>query len=160
MNSSCQNVSLVEGDLMLDWPVRSNWLRTFLFGVFLISLVCLYHGCGSKLGHPDIGKVKGKVLQNQQPLPEAWIEFHPESQDARTSIAITDANGEFELLYAGATMGARLGTHLVKIGTGGQTDPSNPDQSFPRIQLLEKSGVEVKPGNNVVEFEVPVSSKD
>jgi hypothetical protein len=93
------------------------------------------------------------VVQNGRPLADAWIEFQPDN--GRTSIAVTNSDGQYEMYYGGSEMGAKIGTHTVRIGIGGTADPKNPDTSIPRVRLLEQSGVDIKAGENVLDFDVP-----
>lgn len=55
--------------------------------------------------------VKGVLLRNGKPLPNYVVTFYPEQ--GRTSIAITDAEGRFELIYTDKIRGAVRGKHKV-----------------------------------------------
>ena len=116
-------------------------------------------GCGSD-NSVKLASVEGFVTHNGIPLEDAWVEFFPEFQ-GRPSFGRTDESGHFVLTYTAHKGGALIGKYQVKIGTGGQ--PSDPSQygapDVPKQQLFEKSGVEVRSGQNVLEFEVRETDK-
>lgn len=94
---------------------------------------------------PPLGSVSGTVLLDNQPLPNAQITFNPkEDGDHKNtgspSMGITNAQGQYVLMYLPRIRGAVLGKHRVEI----------------RGQLTQtKDGVSVStPVNQVAEFEV------
>jgi hypothetical protein len=73
-------------------------------------------GCGGSSDQPELGTVTGTVYMDDKPLPNVWVMFSP-TTTGRTSMARTDENGEYELLYLEGTEGANIGTHKVVVMT-------------------------------------------
>lgn len=113
-------------------------------------------GCGGP--NVELAKVEGRVLLEDKPLADAWVDFSPEFL-GRASGARTDSTGTFKLSYAGDLQGALPGEYTVKIGTGGLPDPTvEKGITFtPRVELFEQRNVEVEFGSNSFEFQVPVT---
>ena len=111
-------------------------------------------GCGG--GTADIATVKGVVTRDGSPLTDAWIEFLPEF-DARPAVGRTDKNGLYEMTYSAHENGARIGTYKVQIGTGAKLDPADPTgrTDIPKVMIYEQLNVEVEPGQNELDFNVP-----
>lgn len=128
-------------------------LRLAACAAFALSFV--FAGCGPPDDQPELGTVTGTITRNGEPLANAWVEFAPEK--GRLSAGQTDEEGIYTLKYTFDAPGAKVGTHTVKIGTGGGT----PDHSSRRAaaanarqQLFEKSGVKVESGENTIDFEI------
>ncbi len=91
-----------------------HWLgKSLLASLFLSGFAC-WSGCGSS--GPPLAPVRGKITFNGQPLPGATIQFQPEGSGS-PSKAITDKNGQYQLLYPGQRVGAMIGKHRVIIET-------------------------------------------
>ena len=86
--------------------------RYFAAGLMLVVLA----GCGGRATSREVVAVRGTVTIDGKPLPDALVEFEPQS--GRPSSAVTDAQGNYELLYSQSKKGAVAGTHTVKITTG------------------------------------------
>ena len=99
----------------------------------------------------DLGTVEGKVTKNGQPQPNLWVHFEPAT--GRPGEGRTNRDGHFELSYTMNKKGALVGTNLVHIYSGGETD-SRDNELSPRKEIFSKE-VEVNPGANEFEFEVP-----
>jgi hypothetical protein len=108
------------------------------------ALVMTCAGCGP--GGAELGSVTGRVTLDGQPVAGASIEFQPES--GSPSIAITDDDGNYEMLYTRDRKGARIGTHEVTISGG--KNISVPKKYARKSDLV----VEVKSGSNVHNFEL------
>jgi hypothetical protein len=131
----------------------------------LVGSLCLMMaplaGCGGGDG-PELGYVEGTVTLDGQPLPEAQVEFQPQGE-GRPSYGETDAGGRFELQFGVDQPGAMVGTHTVRITTGGMESTGDgpptiieekvPPQYNTETQL-EKT---VEPGSNEFEFTLTTS---
>jgi hypothetical protein len=120
-----------------------------VFRLILVAVASLLSGCG-KSDRPPLGMVAGVVIFDGQPLPEALVLFTPEGP-GRTSRAITDAEGNYELAYLRDIMGADIGRHAVRITT--VTDDNGGKERLPRryhsATTLEAT---VDPGSNRIDF--------
>lgn len=133
--------------ITVSYCLRSCWC---------IALVFLW-GCG---GDSSVGYVSGKVTLDGAPLSGARITFAP-TKDGSPSAAVSDAEGNYELIYTSSTKGAIIGEHLVKVMTYQQADP---DAEPPREAVPEKIPLkynyqselkkEVKGGSNTIDLEL------
>jgi hypothetical protein len=120
-------------------------------------------GCGTE--GPEIAPVTGIVTLNDQPVEGAMVYFEP-VQGGRSSTALTNAEGEYELKYIGDRMGALLGDHQVRItkfrkqtqdDNGRVVDKGMPEQ-FPKSANTESTlTAKVEDKDNVYDF--PIKSK-
>ena len=134
--------------------LRKNPTSTILgvFGLLLIS------GCGRALD--DIGRVSGRVTLDGQPLANATVIFSP-TTPGNQFVAVTDADGEYSLLYSAKTRGAEPGEHRVTISTFSKGDPdgdppvSKTAERVPyRYNLRSELTASVERGNNAVHFDL------
>ncbi|MDZ4686122.1 MAG: carboxypeptidase-like regulatory domain-containing protein [Planctomycetaceae bacterium] len=128
-------------------------------------LVCLLltalAGCGSQGDRPEIGQVRGKVVQAGTPLAGAIVTFSPDS-GGRTSQAMTDDNGVYDLIYMGQDKGAKIGTHKVRITTAYEGLDPKTGQTVEKKEVVPKRynstetelTADVKPGPNEVDFQL------
>ncbi|HWL08498.1 MAG TPA: carboxypeptidase-like regulatory domain-containing protein [Planctomicrobium sp.] len=92
----------------------------FRLTVILMS-ASLFSGCfGSPGDQPEIGPVTGTITLDGKPLPWAKIYFDPVS-GGRTSTAVSDDNGDYDLEYNLTNKGAKVGKNSVRVIT--QWDP-------------------------------------
>jgi hypothetical protein len=126
-----------------------------LFAVPLTTAAC--GGCGSS-DHPDLGRVRGTVTLDGEPLADATVAFYPD--EGRASVGTTDSDGEYELTYVGDTRGAVLGPHKVRI-TMLKEDASAEDtvrqatEPIPaRYNAQTTLSAEVKEGKNTFDFDL------
>lgn len=133
----------------MSWP---QLISTF-------SLLLLLTGCGGgSSDQPDLGTVEGKVTLDGQPLSDATVSFIPE--EGRTSTAVTDAEGHYELNYTLTTPGAKIGQHAVTITTfKAAADPDAGDEDTPekvpaKYNKATELKKEVTAGKNVIDFEL------
>lgn len=85
---------------------------------FLLAIVAATiaaAGC-SRSDRPALGAVSGRVTLDGRPLPAAAVCFTPEGK-GRTSLAATDGDGCYQLVYLRDILGANLGRHDVRITT-------------------------------------------
>ena len=121
--------------------------------VILFSFV----GCS---GNEEFGTVSGTVTLDGEALEDAVVHFQPEH--GRTSIGITDSDGEYQLDYTRDRKGAEVGKHTVKIirqrdlgappadaKSGTRLEPKPLPKRYNTESTLTK---EVKPGSNSFDF--------
>lgn len=126
-----------------------------LLSALLFCTACLV-GCGSS--GPQLGTVTGKVTLDGAPLADATVQFQP--AEGKPSYAVTDASGNYELLFAPDQPGATLGKHTVEI-TG---NTYSEDAQGNEVQLPQKVPgkynqnseltADVKAGSNTFNFEL------
>lgn len=87
-------------------------MRLSSVAVVVLAIV----GCSAGPGdQPDLGSVTGVVTLDGKPLWKAKVEFEPAS--GRPSSGVTNAKGEYELVYSPDEKGAKVGKHTVRITT-------------------------------------------
>lgn len=121
---------------------------------------CFLMGCGGRGDRPDLGAVTGTVSMDGKPLPNVWVMFNP-TAGGRTSIARTNEEGVYELMYLEGAKGANIGTHKVVIMTYHEdeieemklnTGKSVEDPILPKYNSQTTLTEEVKEGENVIDF--------
>jgi hypothetical protein len=117
-------------------------------------------GCGGKNDAPELGKVKGQVTLDGSPLPDATVSYDPK-EGGRTSTAVTDKEGHYELNYTLKAKGAKLGAHRVRISTyvQGGDEPNAEVKTVPekvpaKYQKPDSLKADVKAGENTVDFKL------
>jgi len=94
---------------------------SFLTAIALVSTCLFQTGCGGdETAAPELAPVKGKVMLDGNPLPDATVRFAPESNGA-PSTGKTGPDGAFTLTYRDDTPGAAIGSHRVTVTIGGPT---------------------------------------
>lgn len=122
--------------------------------MFAVSFV----GC-AKSDRPELGTVSGTVTLDGKPLPEANIAFTP-VDGGRTSMAVTDSEGKYELKYTTDAKGAKIGEHHVRVSTfqQGGDEPDSPKGVPEKVPAkYQKSGTikeEVTAGPNTIDIEL------
>lgn len=123
-------------------------------------VLCLSVGC-SKSGGPGLGYVEGVITLDDKPLDGAEVSFEPEG--GRPSIAFTDNEGHYVLMFTGSQEGAVIGKHTVRIlsargASGGEGDEpkveSRPELLPARYNVDSELTVEVKSGSNQCDFDL------
>lgn len=84
-------------------------MRCLFASILVIPVLCL--GC-SRSSEPDLVPVKGKVLYQGKPVPNATVMFVP--KNAGLAMGTTNDQGEFTLATKGRT-GAVPGDHRVAV---------------------------------------------
>jgi hypothetical protein len=70
-------------------------------------LILALTGCGSS--SPDICAISGTLTYKGKPMPQVYLRFEPDDLTTKsTSMAVTDANGKFEMMI-GSTPGVFRG---------------------------------------------------
>lgn len=128
---------------------------------FLLLLVAstLFIGC-AKGDRPDLARVKGTVKVDGQPTPRLLVTFGPIS--GRPSTAVTNDKGEYTLEYMYQVPGAKVGQHVVSITTYFEDDASpealkNKEKIPAKYNSKSELKEEVKPGQNVIDFDLKTS---
>ena len=108
---------------------------------FSLILVCGVSGCGES--PYVVAPVRGKVLLNNKPLPNAGIMFAPiakgESANAgKIAVGRIQEDGAYELSTYGKADGAVVGEHWVTIVNHDEDNLPDDVPSFARIQVPEK----------------------
>lgn len=131
---------------------RMARIPTIAVWVLATASVLSLCGCGGG-DSPKLGKVKGVVTLDGQPLAGAQVEFLPAS--GRPSIAETGEDGSYQLSYTADDNGAVVGQHTVKIHTAvdGRDDPSS-ERLPPRYHSASELTADVKAGSNEFPFEL------
>lgn len=93
-----------------------------------MSVVVLGGCLGGAGDQPEIGAVTGMITLDGKPVPWAKIYFDP-LPGGRTSTAVSDDNGNYELEYNLTNKGAKVGKHAVRVIT--RWDPDE-DPKLPK----------------------------
>jgi hypothetical protein len=145
--------------------------------LLLLALTGLASGCGG----PKLGGVEGVVTLDGTPLPEVQVVFVPEPGSAEgvgNAVGRTDSAGHYRLQSGGNALdGAGIGKYRVTVtdlgavadlsavsppGAGEPGIPAGPrppkgrrfPASYGDVQLTPLKGVEVKPGEQKLNFDV------
>lgn len=132
-------------------------------GIVLFNLICLIAtGCGGgSSDQPDLGSVTGSVAIDGKPLPNAMVVFSPEN--GRSSMGITDSDGNYELTYVADTTGAKIGKHSISITnveqdnseeSGGESPVGTQTPIPAKYNTKSTLTEEVKAGDNTFDFEL------
>ncbi|WP_347244323.1 carboxypeptidase-like regulatory domain-containing protein [Thermogutta sp.] len=132
------------------------------FVFLLFAALASFSGCGR--GGPALGQVEGTVTLDGVPLPGARVIFSP-VDGGRSSMAVTDGSGHYELEFAAGSKGAVVGKHKVTISTfeAGEKDDSGqlvgfvPERVPAKYNTNTTLEVEVKRGHQVIDF--PLTSR-
>ena len=120
-------------------------LRTCIIG--LAASAALVVGCSREEG-PELAPVSGRVLMNGRPLSNVRVVFS--LGHSRPSTGITDEDGNYELRYTISHNGALPGEHQVRFYKLEGADEEGGQTLAGDVELVR----EVKPGNNVFDFEL------
>lgn len=114
---------------------------------------------------PNLAKVTGTVKVNGEPLPYAYVVFNPIKPPRSYGSAYANAQGQYELQFAGDSKGALVGEHKVSI-TSAKGDEIPVGAEFARgFVIPAKYNTdtelvrEVKAGSNVIDFDLVVDAK-
>lgn len=134
--------------------IRSYIPSGMMLGVLLLA------GCtGASSEH---GHVTGVVTINGTPIPDATVTFAPKG-GGRAAVGMTQQDGSYELNYTPGVKGAKLGVNEVRITTYEAPElddnkrvvsPGRPEKLPPKYSSGQEVTVEVKPGENPLDFAV------
>jgi len=123
----------------------------------VVAAIAAATGAGGCKQGSEFAEVTGTVKIDGVPTPGVQVSFEPQSQDPRKIMAaaygMTDANGAYRLLRRGREAGAPVGLHHVRRLPVGQEGGKNA-VSHPRYQANNALWAEVKPGPNVIDFDL------
>jgi hypothetical protein len=132
-----------------------RWCRCAGVLALLVGVAGL-SGCGGS--GAQLGTVHGKVTLDGKPLVHAAVSFSPEPQGTgRTSYAVTDAQGNYELHYLRDMMGAKVGEHTVRISTANE-HAHRPDSVLACYNKSSTLKRKVVAGDNVFNFDLKTTS--
>ena len=125
--------------------------------ILLLATVCCA-GCGGVNDRPPLGQVKGTVTLDGAPLGGANISFAP-TEGGRTSTAISNDDGTYELNYTTADKGAKVGPHTIRVSTfqQGGDEPNSPKgvpEKVPKKYNKEPITDKVAAGENVIDIKL------
>jgi len=140
--------------------MRASFLRVLAATAAIAALVAAA-GCSSRpADQPPLGRVRGKITMNGQPLPGVDIVFAPDK--GRPSVGTTDTSGRYDLSYINTTKGAKVGPHKVFIRPaevspdevpGEGSKPAAPRPVIPaKYNKRTELTAEVKAGSNTFDF--------
>lgn len=138
--------------------------RTHLTSGALVALTLLHFGLGCGGGaedKPETGTVTGTVTLDEKPLAEARVVFAP-VDGGQSSEAVTDEQGNYELVYRGEELGAKVGQHKVYISTFEESylddlgKPTGGRKELVPLKYNEDTELmeEVKPGENTIPLDL------
>ncbi|WP_145348421.1 DUF4198 domain-containing protein [Rosistilla ulvae] len=117
--------------------------------MFVAILAFCCPGCSE--GGPVLGAVTGTVTLDGQPLSGALVTLTPES--GRSSSGRTDEAGSYELKFTFDRAGAHVGSHVVRITTGG--NPESAGHQLPaRYNSETELQTQIDSGSNQVDFDL------
>lgn len=123
----------------------------------LLALVQLL-GCGG-VDHPEVGKVRGVITLDGEPLANTSVVFQP--SNGRPSLGTTDEKGQYSLLYLDGVEGAMLGQHKVMIRTEVPGEDGEPpiakERLPPRYHNRSELTADVVKGKNTFDFPLTLS---
>ncbi|MFT5301122.1 MAG: hypothetical protein ACI814_001906 [Mariniblastus sp.] len=134
---------------------------------FLLALGCFIlamTGCG---GNNDLGLVTGVVTSDGKPVAGVVLEFVP-TGGGRDSVAKTNEQGEFEVMFVRDKPGAVIGEHQISFQIQGLDGPApseedefNPptknvggDAVSTKGRTISPDKVDVKAGQNEIDFKL------
>jgi hypothetical protein len=124
---------------------RSRGTRFVLLGMMVL--------CGCSQGtRPPLGDVHGKVTLDGKPLANAGVVFQPEGR-GRSSMCVTDADGNYVLNYIRDVQGAAIDWHAVRI-TAGDPLTGKPEPVPARYNAATELRRQVVAGDNTIDFEL------
>jgi hypothetical protein len=117
--------------------------------------VAFVAGCSSD--GPEIAPVEGTVYLDGQPLEGAYLKFQP--PNGRPSVGLTDADGQYEMIYSRQENGALVGEHTVTISTfqrGSREDgiPPVPEKVPTKYNSQSELKKTVEAEHNTIDFEL------
>jgi hypothetical protein len=114
-------------------------------------ILCLVIGC-QRSSRPETAAVSGVVTLDGTPLPGATVVFIPQQAAAKSSRAITDTAGHYELAYLRDIKGAVLGKHEVRITT--RTEQRPVERLLPKYNSRSVLTADVVVGGVTKDFEL------
>jgi hypothetical protein len=120
---------------------------------FVLLLIAI--GCG-KASVSDVAPVHGRVTLDGQPMPLTSVVFQVPGRSL--SGGFTDDKGNYELIYKRGVNGAVIGINQVTILEDTQRT-QHPQRIPPRYNQNSELQIEVKPGDNEINFDLTTKPK-
>ncbi len=127
-------------------------LSGFFFSLLSICSLTMCVGCSDM----RVAPVTGVVTLDGVPLQRASVVFEPKA-GGRPSYSVTDSQGKYTLEYSMESMGAEVGTCIVKVKTGARADDAgNPAvaEKVPAKYFKQPIEVEVQKKSNIIDIEL------
>ncbi len=123
------------------WPVVQG-LKLFVLG----AVLCCFASCGASNNQLPTFEVKGQILQNGKPVPNATVVFHPAFEigpDISKPRGTTGEDGSFTLSTYGSADGAPEGDYKITVEQWTSTNPEKgPESRLPsKFAKPEQSGL-------------------
>lgn len=132
--------------------------------LFLPLMMLSFYGCGGGAEKLDLYPVTGKVTKGGEPAADVMLTLFSKTGDAPGLMAVSGADGTFEVVMGNGDKGAPVGTYSIVLSDRQATDVdySNPggapakSERIPKV-LTDKSSsdllVEVKAdGENTIDI--------
>ena len=127
-----------------------------------LTLSGFFVGCSEG---PDLGIVTGKVVQQGQPIPFAYVQFQPIDPPGTYGAAYTGVDGTYNIRFTEDRDGALVGKHKVTVrtasvdeievedkSTGLMVTPELPEGYAAKLEL--EYDREVKSGSNEIDLDI------
>ncbi|MCH5373622.1 MAG: hypothetical protein JJ992_06570 [Planctomycetes bacterium] len=122
--------------------------------VILSFVVLVVAGCGG--GGVRLAEVSGTVTVDGKPVKGLEVAFDPQGEGAGSSLGYTQADGKYELFYAGGKKGAAVGMHTVRV-TAAETDEGPATIQIPaKYNTKSELTFDVAPGTNT--YDIPITT--
>lgn len=131
-----------------------NKVKAFL----LLICIAVLTGCSDDT--PPLGSLTGKLMMDGKPFANGSLVFSPDG-GGRPSVAISDAEGNFQAYYLKGKPGALPGTHSVSFEPADASGDVSEEEQFmppasakrgPKRYSISPSEVKVNEGSNEVVF--------
>ena len=133
-----------------DAPAANLAVLSLVTTSLVIFLFSSLAGCSTHGDRPEVAPVEGTVALDGQPLVDATVVFHPDQ--GKISMAKTDENGHYELVYLRDIKGAKLGHHRVEITTW--TEQTRQERLPPKYHSQTELEADVGEGQNTHNFDL------
>ena len=107
-------------------------------------------GCGQNGDQPKLGKVRGVVTLDGQPVSGAGVVFSQAGH--RSATGRTNSDGEYEMMYMKDAPGAIVGNNVVRILRPGQEGTNSSPQIPAKYNRDSELRANVTPGRNQIDF--------
>lgn len=114
-----------------------------------IALPALAAGCGGS----DLVSGAGKVTYKGEPVPNAIVTFMPDEPGKRSSVGVSDAEGNFILGFARTQKGVLRGKHTVVVRYRHAADEV-PEVPHASLAMKEAMARYVDPKTSPLHYEV------
>lgn len=130
---------------------KAGWAGHLLMGILCAMAI----GCGGS-DAPPTASVEGTITIDGQPAGDVQVMFVP-AAGGRPAMAVTNAEGHYELAYSSDIDGAAIGEHNVSFQPAAEDDAELQQKlkGFP-VQYMQ-SGAEiaiVDEGSNTIDFDL------